>query len=80
MKQTIDAVFEDGRFSPLDNPVLPFSQGQQVRLTVEDQADSQTDLIELAAQVYEGLSDKEINEIEQIASDRNGFFPDRIDL
>lgn len=67
MKQTIDAVFENGSFRPVDNPALPFSQGQRVRLIVEDPRESQEDLIELATQVFDGLSDKEVDEIEQIA-------------
>ncbi|OLE55757.1 MAG: hypothetical protein AUG51_02170 [Acidobacteria bacterium 13_1_20CM_3_53_8] len=78
MKQTIDAVFENGSFRPLDDHSLQLSQGQRVRLIVEAPSDSQEDLIELAGQVYEGLSDKEVDEIEQIALDRSDFFPDRI--
>ena len=35
MKETIEAVFENGSFKPLDNPDLPFSHGQRVRLVVE---------------------------------------------
>jgi predicted DNA-binding antitoxin AbrB/MazE fold protein len=80
MKQTIDAVFENGSFRPLDNHSLPFSQGQRVKLIVETSFDPQEDLIELAAQVYEGLSNKEIDEIEQIALDRSDFFPKRTAL
>lgn len=32
------------------------------------------DLLELAAKVYQGLSDEQINEIEQIALNRRSFF------
>jgi hypothetical protein len=46
------------------------SDGQHVKLTIEDDAS----LIELAARVYEGLSDKEISCIEEIASNRGDFF------
>jgi predicted DNA-binding antitoxin AbrB/MazE fold protein len=77
MKQTIDAVFENGSFRPLDNHSLPFLQGQRVKLIVEAPSEPQEDLVELATQVYEGLSDKEVDEIEQIALDRRDFFPTR---
>jgi len=80
MKQTIDAVFENGSFRPLNSHSLPFSQGQRVKLIVEAPSESQEDLIELAAQVYEDLSDKEVDEIEQIALDRSNFFPNRTAL
>ncbi len=56
MTQTLDAVFEDGSFKPVDNGSLPFPEGQRVKL--------RDDLLGLAAQVYEGLSDKDIDELE----------------
>jgi predicted DNA-binding antitoxin AbrB/MazE fold protein len=80
MRQTIDAVFENGSFRPLDEQPLPFAQGQRVKLIIEAPAESPEDLIELAGQVYEGLSDQDVNEIEQIALDRSEFFPKRTAL
>jgi predicted DNA-binding antitoxin AbrB/MazE fold protein len=80
MKQTLDAVFDNGSFRPLSNHSLPFSQGQRVKLIVETPSESQEDLIELATQVFEGLSNEEADEIEQIALDRSDFFPSRTAL
>jgi predicted DNA-binding antitoxin AbrB/MazE fold protein len=77
MTQTLEAVFEDGSFKPVDNGALPFSEGQRVKLTVEVPAETQDDLLGLAGQVYEGLSDKDIDEVESIALDRSSFFHDR---
>jgi len=77
MNQTLDAVFEDGTFKPVDNGSLPFSEGQRVKLTVEVPAEKQEDVLRLAGQVYEGLSDKDIDEVESIALDRGSFFHDR---
>lgn len=77
MTQTLDAVFEDGSFRPVDNGSLPFSEGQRVKLTVEVPAKTQNDLLGLVEQVYEGLSDKDINEVEGIGLDRSRFFHDR---
>lgn len=52
MSQTLDAVFKDGSFKPVDNGSLPFSEGQRVKLTVEVSAETQDDLLGLAGQVY----------------------------
>ncbi len=36
--QELEAVFEDGKFRPLEPPAVPLSGGQRVRLTVEREA------------------------------------------
>ena len=77
MNQTLDAVFEDGTFKPVDNGSLPFSEGQRVKLTVEVPAEEQEDVLGLAGQVYEGLSEKDIDEVESITLDRGNFFHGR---
>ena len=62
MKHTLEAVYENGVFKPLRPPEIP--NGQQVRLEVETLVQpSADDLLELAAQVYQGLSEKDIDEI-----------------
>ncbi|MBO1350471.1 MAG: hypothetical protein EBE86_025235 [Hormoscilla sp. GUM202] len=55
---------------------MAISEGKQVRLTVETSSDT-TDLLELAAQVYQGLSEEEIDEIEQIALNRSDFWGEK---
>ena len=74
MTQTLEAVFEEGKFKPVDNGSLPFSEGQRVRLTVETPAESADDPIELASKVYDDLSDEDIDQVERIALDRDNFF------
>lgn len=75
MQQTLDAIYENGVFRPLESPEIP--DGQQVRLIVESPSELMIeDLLDLAAQVYEGLSDEQIDEIERIALDRRSFFGD----
>jgi predicted DNA-binding antitoxin AbrB/MazE fold protein len=71
MKQVIEAIYEKGIFKPLKRPKI--TEGQKVQLIV-DTKPAPLDLIELAGQVYEGLSEKDINEIEQIALNRKDFF------
>ena len=77
MKQTMDAVYENGVFRPLNPPKL--SEGQHVRIVIETSfEESSDDLLELAARVYEGLSDDDIDSIEKmIAHGRRDFSGDR---
>ena len=77
MTQTLDAVFEDGSFKRVNGGSLPFSEGQRVKLTVEVPPETRDDLLGLAEQVYEGLSEKDIDEVESIALDRSSFFHDK---
>lgn len=76
MTQTLDAVFKDGSFMPVDNGSLPFSEGQRVKLIVEVPTEKRDDVLGLAGEVYEGLSDKDIDEVESIALKRSSFFHD----
>ena len=73
MSETLEAIYENGVFKPLKAPRI--SEGQHVRLTVEAAADATPEeLLKLAAQVYQGLSDSQIHEIEAIALNRPDFF------
>lgn len=74
MRQTLDAVFEDGAFRPLGSARLGLSPGQRVRLIVESPVETEEELIELAAQVYDGLSNEQLDEVERIALHRSNFF------
>ncbi len=72
MKQTMDAVYENGVFKPLKPLKLP--EGQHVCIKIETPFEEGfDDLLELAAKVYEGLSDGDIESIEKIAHDRRDF-------
>lgn len=72
MRQTIDAIYENGLFKPVDPSKVHVAEGQRVKLVVTEQALPEP--LRLAVQVYEGLSGQEINEIEKIALDRSHFF------
>lgn len=71
---TCEAVYENGVFRPLAAPAN-VAEGQRVRLTVEP--DPEVDVLALAAKVYEGLSEEQIDEIERIILDRSDFFGGR---
>ena len=72
MTQICEAVYENGIFRPVA-PVAPeLTEGQHVRLVVE--TDTPEDILRLAAEVYAGLSEQEVDRIEQVALDRSAFF------
>ena len=70
MSKVIEAVFDKGAFKPLQAPDLP--DGQHVRLVVQTR--SPEEILRLAAEVYQGLSQEDIAEIERVALDRGHFF------
>jgi predicted DNA-binding antitoxin AbrB/MazE fold protein len=73
VKATVEAVFEDGVFKPVEHPRIP--EGQRVQITVETVGRfAPEDPLELASRVYRGLPAEEIDEIERIALDREHFF------
>lgn len=61
--QTLEAVFEQGVFRPLADADLDFAEGQKVRLVVES-LEPADDVLSLAAQVYKGLTEDQIQAIE----------------
>jgi predicted DNA-binding antitoxin AbrB/MazE fold protein len=72
VKATVDAIFQDGVFRPVESPELP--NGERVRLTVERvRRASPEEILNLARQVYEGLSQKDIAEIEEMSRRRPLF-------
>ena len=72
MDQVLEAIYENGVFKPLEATHL--SEHQRVLLTIRPLV-SESSSTELDAwqQVYAGLSDQDIAEIEAIALDRSRF-------
>jgi len=75
MKHVIDAIYENGIFRPMQPDTIGISEGQRVRITVDDETEPES--LKLATCVYDGLSDEDIDEIEQIALERSHFFGTR---
>ena len=69
MTHTVEAVFENGTFRPIDPVEL--NNGQHVKLVIEV---AENDPLALAREVYVGLTNEEIEEIEEISLDRENFF------
>ena len=75
MKHVIDAIYENGTFRPMQPNIIEISEGTHVRITVDDETEPVS--LKLATCAYDGLSDEDIDEIEQIALDRSNFFGTR---
>jgi len=75
----VDAIFESGVFKPAEPVSL--EEGQRVRLSIEpvNGAPPGTGHEELRrwTEVFEGLTDDDVSEIDRIISDRSHFIPDR---
>ncbi|PZV10348.1 MAG: hypothetical protein DCF22_17050 [Leptolyngbya sp.] len=73
MQQVVKAIYEHGVFRPLQAPEL--SEGQEVQLIVHSKNQiSPSQMLNLAAEVYQGFSDEQIHHVEHIALDRQNFF------
>jgi predicted DNA-binding antitoxin AbrB/MazE fold protein len=71
MKNAFEAIYENGAFRPLQPEEVAVPNGQVVQLTIENE--SEPEQIMLAAHVYKGLSEHDIDDIEHIALDRGNF-------
>ena len=75
MTKDVDAIYENGAFRPVDAADIPLADGTRVRLSVELlDPPHNGDVLDLAASVYAGLSEQDITDVEQIATDRTDFF------
>jgi predicted DNA-binding antitoxin AbrB/MazE fold protein len=77
MTQTIEAVYQNGMFKPLNPISEEIADGEKVKLVVETESEEVNPIMKLAENFYEGLSESDIEEIERIALDRSNFFGDR---
>jgi len=72
MERVVEAIYENGVLTPLESLDLP--EHQRLVITIRLPATEDHDqALEAWHQVYEGLSEEEIVEIESIALRRNHF-------
>lgn len=69
----VEAIYESGTLRLVEPELLSLTEGQRVQIVVR----SADDILQLARQVYEGLTEEEIGRIESIALDRSRFFGTR---
>lgn len=79
MTQTIEAIYQNGIFKPLNPVSEEIAEGEKVKLVVEIKSENEEEnpIMKLAENFYEGLSQEDIEEIERIALDRSNFFGNR---
>ncbi|ODA31032.1 antitoxin family protein [Planctopirus hydrillae] len=75
MQQAFEAIYENGTFRPLPGENLTISEGSRVRITVENEPEPKA--LELALNVFADFTESEIQEIEEIALNRDHFFGSR---
>ena len=71
MSKTVEAIFEKGVLIPMSP--LNITEHKKVTLIIEEEEGESTDILSLSSMVYNGLSSKDIDEIEELALDRRGF-------
>jgi len=72
MDRVVDAIYEQGILKPLE--VLDLPEHQRVRITIHAvPPESPDEMLDAWHQVYEGLTDEEIRQIEALALDRRHF-------
>lgn len=75
-EQTIKAVYENGVFRPLGPVGEAIEEGQKVHLRIRTVGAALQSLEELT-HIYDGLSEEEIKELEQIILNRSSSFSQR---
>ena len=75
MTQSFEAIVENGIIRPVTPVALPEGAKLEVTVTRRDRLTPQ-EILDLAASVYEGLTEAEIDEIERIAIGETWFHPE----
>ena len=72
MEQVLEAIYSNGVFTTLETPSLP--ENQHARLTISVSTPEEPEEALLAwQQVYSGLSEDDIAEVERVALNRSDF-------
>lgn len=72
MDRVIDAIYERGMLKPLQ--ALDLSEHQRVRITIHELVDeSPAEQLDAWQEVYQGLTDEEITQIETLMFERSHF-------
>ena len=64
MEHAIDTIYGNGIFRPRQSNIIGISEGKHIRITANDETKPES--VKLATCMYDGLFDKDIDEIKQI--------------
>lgn len=70
--RSLEAVFEDGVFRPIGREPVTLADGEHVLLTIETELPT-GDPLESLMKVFDGMTEEQIRQVEEIALDRSNF-------
>lgn len=74
MTQKIEAIYQNGMFKPITPVSDEISEGEEVIIDIKSKEESANEIMKLAENFYEGMSEEDINEVEKVMLDRSNFF------
>lgn len=77
MTQKIEAIYQNGMFKPLTPIPEEISEGEEVIISIKSKEEYADEILKLAENFYEDMTEQEIKEIEEIMLDRSNFFGGR---
>ncbi len=77
MSQTVEAIYQNGMFKPIKPMLEEISEGEKVIINIKSKEENANEIMKLAENFYEGMSEKDINEVEKVMLDRSNFFGGR---
>ncbi len=77
MTQTITAIYQNGIFKPITPLSEEITEGREVILSIKTREESANEIMKAAENFYEGLTESEVAEIENVMLDRSNFFGNR---
>lgn len=63
MNQTIEAVYEDGVFKPLNPITIEIEEGEKVKIVVKTEEHIEESSVDLAEKYFKGLSEEDIDKV-----------------
>lgn len=74
MPKSVEAIFENGVLKPVTPLHIP--EHKLVHIIIQEEIEEPSDILSLAANVYNGLSSSDIEDMEKISLDRSHFSRD----
>ncbi len=63
MNQTIEAVYEDGVFKPVNPITIEIEEGEKVKIVVKTEDHCEEASVDLAEKYFKGLSEDDIDKV-----------------
>ncbi len=63
MNQTIEAVYEDGVFKPVNPITIELAEGEKVKIVIKTEGHFEESSVDLAEKYFKGLSEEDIDKV-----------------